>query len=654
MKKFIFTVHNHQPVGNFDHVIREAFEKSYKPFIDLIFKLEYPRVCLHFSGILYEWIEKNFPYYLEMIYIMVKRGQIEILGGGYYEPILSVIPQRDAVEQVKKLSDYILKKFGVMPQGVWLTERVYSPSIIDILAKSSMKYVVVDDTHLMNCGLDDADIKNILLTENGYEKIHIFSIDHHLRYLIPYKPPQHSIDYIKSCKGEIFVMADDGEKFGLWPESYKLVYEEGWLYSFFESIKNSGIEMKTFSQCLSEDKTKKKLVYIPNTSYFEMTQWALDPQTSLNLENFKKTVSPENERFVRGGIFENFFTKYTASNLIRRRVFDLSKKIERSYNPKAADFLYKAECNCGWWHGVFGGIYLPHIRHAIYENLLKSQSIIYKPSSKPLVSIEDFDFDSKDEVIIESDKNYFIFSPSYGGSIVEFSSKIKAVNYSSVMSRVRESYHMKEIRDINGRLINKIDGELYYDWHERRMLLDHFVMPDTDLQSFSKALYPEQGDFIPQEYEFSVNVFNGGAEVRLYRKGTVWYDEFPFSVMVDKLVKISQEDGFDVDYKIRNLSERSQRFVFICELVFGFSSKDVADIKEVNEVSEYIFNDEVRGRVKISFSKPLKLWVFPIMTLSNSEYGVEKTYQGSVVGCVFDEYINHHDWKGFSLSLKVL
>ncbi len=190
MKKFIFAVHNHQPVGNFDHVIREAFEKSYKPFIDLIFKLEYPRVCLHFSGILYEWIEKNFPYYLEMIYTMVKRGQIEILGGGYYEPILSVIPQRDAVEQVKKLSDYILKKFGVMPQGVWLTERVYSPSIIDILAKSSMKYVVVDDTHLMNCGLDDADIKNILLTENGYEKIHIFSIDHHLRYLIPYKPPQ--------------------------------------------------------------------------------------------------------------------------------------------------------------------------------------------------------------------------------------------------------------------------------------------------------------------------------------------------------------------------------------------------------------------------------------------------------------------------------
>ncbi len=202
-------------------------------------------------------------------------------------------------------------------------------------------------------------------------------------------------------------------------------------------------------------KAKKKLVYIPNTSYFEMTQWALDPQTSLRLENFKKTVSPENERFVRGGIFENFFTKYTASNLIRRRVFDLSKKIDRSYNPKAADFLYKAECNCGWWHGVFGGIYLPHIRHAIYENLLKSQSIIYKPSSKPLVSIEDFDFDSKDEVIIESDKNYFIFSPSYGGSIVEFSSKIKAVNYSSVMSRVRESYHMKEIRDINGRLINR-------------------------------------------------------------------------------------------------------------------------------------------------------------------------------------------------------
>ncbi len=654
MKKFIFAVHNHQPVGNFDHVIKEAFEKSYKPFAELIFRLEYPKVCFHFSGIVYEWIEKNFPQYLDMISAMAKRDQIELLTGGYYEPILSVIPQRDAVEQVKKLNDYIFRRFGVVPRGIWIAERVYSPNIINVLTKCGIEYIIVDDTHLMTCGISDSDIKEILITENNGDVVNVFSIDHNLRYLIPYKPPNQSIDYIENSQGSIFVMADDGEKFGLWPESYKLVYEDGWLYNFFESIKNSKLEMKTFSQCLDEHKSRKKLVYMPNTSYFEMTQWSIDPDTSIKLDEFKEKVGAQNKRFVKGGIFENFFTKYPASNMIHRRVFDLSTKLEKNYNLKAADFLYKAECNCGWWHGVFGGIYLPHIRHTIYENLLNCQRLIYIPSSIPSVDICDFDLDGKNEITLETNNNYLIFSPSYGGSIVEFSSKRKAVNYSSVMSRVKESYHMKEIRDINGRVINSIDREICYDWHERRMLLDHFVTPQTSLESFSKASYPEQGDFIPQEYEYSISVFNGGAEIRLYRRGTVWYDDFPFSVMVDKFVKVSNEDGFDADYRIRNLSNRSNRFVFICELVFGFSSKSVADTRDVDGITEYIFNDEVRGIVKLNFSKPTRLWIFPIMTSSSSEAGIEKTYQGSVVGCVFDEYINQGELATFSFSLRVL
>lgn len=655
MKKFVFAVHNHQPVGNFDHVIRQAFELSYKPFIDLVFNLSYPRICFHFSGILYEWLEKNFPQYLDIIAEMVKRGQAEILGGGYYEPILSVIPSQDVIEQVKKLSNYIYKRFGKAPSGLWLTERVYNPKIVSQLVKCGIRYIVVDDTHLFSSGIKEEDVNDIFITENDGDKIYVFTINHNLRYLIPYREPYKTVEYINQFRRGIFVMADDGEKFGLWPKSYKLVYEDGWLKSFFETIKGSDIKMKTFSECLSEHNFKKRLVYIPTTSYFEMTEWALEPDSSIDIERFKNQSPHQYHRFIRGGIFENFFTKYYTSNMIHKRVYELSSKLNKNYTPKAADFLYKAECNCGWWHGVFGGVYLPHIRHAIYENLLECQKRIFCSTNGIDLRIDDIDFDDKKEIEVETENSYFIISPSYGGSLVEFSSKRRCVNYSSVMSRFPEAYHKKEIRDINGNVINNINTEVFYDWHERRMLLDHFISNDTTIDMFLKARYPEQGDFIPQEYKYSIKNFNKDfVNISLLREGTVWYNNFPYRIMIEKDIYITNDDGFDVRYLMKNNSDRSGEFVFLSELAFGFSSESVAPLRDLDMISQYIFYDSVRGNIKLEFSTPLRLWIFPLFTSSNSEGGIETTYQGSVIGCILKSYLNPHQETEFWIKLRVL
>ncbi|MCX7648417.1 MAG: DUF1926 domain-containing protein, partial [Elusimicrobiales bacterium] len=511
MKKIIFTVHNHQPVGNFDYVIREAFEKSYKPFIDLVFDLKYPKICFHFSGILYDWLEKNEPYYLDKIKEMVLRNQIEILSGGYYEPILGVIPERDRISQIKKLNDYINKKFNFSPKGIWLTERVFNPTIPKTLYDCGMEYVVIDDTHLLTSGVEESEVNDCFVTEYEGKKIKIFTINHNLRYLIPYKEPYKTVEYINSFKEGIFTMADDGEKFGLWPESHKLVYEEKWLYNFFETIKNSNIDMARFSDV--SDRKPKKLVYVPNTSYFELSQWALSAEDGNKIEEFRKNAPADLKKFIRGGFFENFFTKYRQSNLIHKRSYLVSELVAKNYDSGAENFLHMAQCNCGWWHGVFGGIYLPHIRAAIYENLLKAQKILFDKSRDNIkTDISDIDADGNEEIIIETKNNFFIFSPYYGGSVTEFSSKNKFVNYSCVMERKKEAYHLKPAKDINGNDINK-NFDYFYDWHNRVMLLDHFVNPSNGLADFSKARYGEQGDFIPQPYSYDLKFSNSQAEL---------------------------------------------------------------------------------------------------------------------------------------------
>src|SRR5436853_426088 len=104
---FVLLLHAHQPLGNFDHVVEEAYRLSYLPFLEVLNKHRGIAVTLHYSGSLLEWIEKHHPEYFGMLRDLVARGQVELLGGGYYEPILVSIPDRDKLAQLDKLSNYL-------------------------------------------------------------------------------------------------------------------------------------------------------------------------------------------------------------------------------------------------------------------------------------------------------------------------------------------------------------------------------------------------------------------------------------------------------------------------------------------------------------------------------------------------------------------
>src|SRR5689334_8389185 len=103
---FCFATHNHQPIGNFDYVFEEAYQKSYLPFFKLASAYEV-RFATHFSGILLDWLKREHPEQIKLIKSMVGDGQMEIISGGYYEPILCVIPEHDRDGQIRRLSEEI-------------------------------------------------------------------------------------------------------------------------------------------------------------------------------------------------------------------------------------------------------------------------------------------------------------------------------------------------------------------------------------------------------------------------------------------------------------------------------------------------------------------------------------------------------------------
>lgn len=641
MVKLVLALHNHQPVGNFDSVLEEGFNLAYKPFFDVLERHPGVRVSVHFSGILYDWLEERHPAYLDRLAELVKAGRLEILSGGYYEPILALLPEEDRRGQVNMMRDYVRRRFASDPAGLWLAERVWEPELAGSLAAMGVGYTALDDIHFFSAGLEEKDLTGRYTTEYAGRHLDVFPINHRLRYLMPFAEPQRTIDYLKGFEGQdaVLVMADDGEKFGLWPGTHDLVYTKGWLEKLFGLLEKNSSWLTTarFTDCLASP--SRGLAYLPTTSYHELSQWALPPEKTRRLAGLWED-SPEDFRpFLRGGYFRNFFTKYPESNRLYRRMLRASRKVGASGSNLGRSALYKAQCNCGYWHGVFGGVYLPHIRMAVYRNILEAESSLPGRRGAPHFELhrEDWDADGRPELLAEGEKANFYFSPAKGGGMWEWDYKPRRVNFGSIVWRHPEAYHADDARGGEGGDQRKAAAEaelkkdLAYDWHPRMCLLDHFLHAETTLQGFEKAAYGEQGDFVLGEYSFKHSEEPAGLLLKFSRDGSVWSGGASCAMRVEKDVHLRHDGSWSAAYRVTNVSGSPAEIWFGPELALAFSGKASCPPGEKRGVREIAFPDPVYGGVELEFSEPLDLWVFPLETVSRSEEGAEKTYQGAVL-----------------------
>ena len=198
----VLLIHAHQPVGNFDDVIERAYQSSYLPFVQLLSRHPLVRVGLHYSGGLLEWIEARHPEYFKDLNQLVEREQIEMAGGGFYEPILIAIPTEDAREQVERLADYLARHFGKRPRGAWLAERVWEPQLPSLLAPAGVEYTLVDDNHFLSAGFDPGQLFGSFVAEDQGHSVRLIPGLKELRYLIPYRDPEEVIGFFRKAADE--------------------------------------------------------------------------------------------------------------------------------------------------------------------------------------------------------------------------------------------------------------------------------------------------------------------------------------------------------------------------------------------------------------------------------------------------------------------
>ena len=451
----LFGVHAHQPVGNFDAVMEEAHVRCYRMFLQTAERYPAFRFAVHFSGWLLDWLMARYPEDMARLAAMTRRGQVEWFGSGDCEPVLASIPHRDRVSQIDALSDKIERLFGQRPKGAWLTERVWESAVVPSLADTGIEYVAVDDYHFLCAGEPAGRLDGHFTTEEDGRRLDLFPISEQARYRLPFSPAEGAVAWLEHLAREghrAAVYFDDIEKFGIWPETYHWVYEQGWLTRFIEGVLASPlIETVTYADFHARQKTRG-IVYLPTTSYIEMNEWTLPARAARTyhalVEQEKHAGRFEDRKaFLRGGMWRNFFMRFPESNWMHKRMLDVSARLAAlpadRRTPAMQAQLHRAQANDAYWHGLFGGLYLPHLRRAVWNNLLALEAALDGVSPPLTLARCDLDCDGHDELFLRGDGLLAVVRADGDAALVELSSHALAHNFGDTLRRHDEVYHDK-------------------------------------------------------------------------------------------------------------------------------------------------------------------------------------------------------------------
>ena len=116
----------------------------YKAFFSGIQAEEKLPLTIFAAGSFLEWQKGKRQAYSMLLNNMLSRKQIELLGGGYYQPYLSLLPASDVIGQIEMMTSAIRTQFGKRPRGLFLTASAWTPSLITPFVRCGMEYCLLD------------------------------------------------------------------------------------------------------------------------------------------------------------------------------------------------------------------------------------------------------------------------------------------------------------------------------------------------------------------------------------------------------------------------------------------------------------------------------------------------------------------------------
>ena len=682
------TLHNHQPVGNFGWVIAETYEQAYLPMLEALERHPGVRVALHYTGPLLGWLRVERPDFVARLAGLAERGQVELVGGGWYEPVLAALPERDRVGQLIRMADEVEATFGRRPRGAWLAERVWEPDLPTALVSAGYDWTVLDDAHFRAAAIPEDDLWGSYTTDDQGKVLTVFGTEQGLRYRIPFADVDDVIGYLRdhaTDDGErLGTMGDDGEKFGAWPTTWEHCWGRGrWVERFFEALDANADWLATVTPSdWTVGHRPVGRVYLPTGSYAEMGEWALPADEALAFGTTLRRARAEHRpeaRWLRGAIWRNFQVRYREINDIHKQMLATSELVETMpdgpIREVARDHLFAGQSNDCYWHGLFGGVYLPDLRVSALARLIAAEDLVTGPGA-PTTTRRDVDLDGREEVVLTGPGQFVTVKLEEGGGISRWDLRAAGHPLAAVMRRRPEAHHETlrrhelakadhaagdghqpsaaegagpaSIHDIVRVKQEGLLEHLRYDAYERRSGLVRILPADTTPEAAASGAAEELADL--RDGAWSLDGLDAGRIV-LRRAGHVRMPAGSAPIQATKTIAIGGgrlDPSLLVEIEIVHRGDPASPPIdallgveWSTMLLGGghnpaawhdvggrrIAHDETARAAEVSRLAAG--NDQLGITVETTTDRPMEAWIAPIQTVSNSEAGFELVYQGS-------------------------
>jgi hypothetical protein len=530
---------NHVPYGSEDAEFEMVYRNRLKPFIVALNNFPKIKAALHYSGVLLHWIEKAHPEFFMLVGDLISRRQVELLGGGFYEPMFPLIPPQDRIGQIEMLTTYIRKQFGKRPLGCWLPAAAWDQSLVGALTASGLGYTFLREQQFLQAGLSGEDLYAPCLTEDQGKLLMVFPV---LNRLTREEASLSGLLEKKAAEippgGErLIVLCPDCFFEGLGVEP--LSEAERNINRFFEELSacETFVEFSTPGKIYKTRRSRKK-------AYFSVS-------AELETEAQPKNV------LIRYPEANGIYAKMTYTHLLINQL-----RGDKSRKQSSQEELWKGQGYDSFCRSAGGGVFRNGVRNAAYRALLEAEKITRKKGVFiPSLMTVDFDLDGEDEYLFQGE-HINCYVKTRGASVFEFDFLPRSWNY-----------------------LDTFGAAAYTEpWKRRSSFTDILASPAVPLDDLTGTEFqPEREDSHEEGSSHERSIRYLGAELweageidKTKKKAEFFLNPPPdgaFSAIAVRKIYYLKKDSLQVTYALSNKGQNPETFNFIPRIDLAFSGE---------------------------------------------------------------------------------
>lgn len=468
-------------------IFEKDYENVYKPAAKFLYSHPEFRMSFAFNGVQIDFLQKEYPEFIEILRELISRRQIEILGGGYYDPAFPLLFPMDRTGQIEFLTSTLRSATGKRPRGITLCASIWDYSLVSCFYNCGMDYVLLDDSLIPD---EKQKFVPLIMSDKG-KTISILPLYQEFKPEIQDDPRDYlnliSKKIAKSSKNSPKPLKEcvKGLNIQFTHEEFQSLLRSGYLEKLYREIceKKDFFDFATPITLVKEAKLRIP-VYIASGMSREVGQWGIEPYRAVKAD-----------RHYPVSIYD-FFQIYPQSRALYDRMLYVSMLVNQSHGDKlrktsAREKLWEAQNGDGFICTSKGAFVSATYRQQAYKKLTEAEKIARQCGEfKETFVSYDYTGDGLNEYICRMNKYFAVISLG-GGAIRELDVLQNSGNFADNLNCVKEF-------------------EGYDDNYERGLFIDHIFSEDefnAYIQNkpsgngiFSKYIYSEL-DFSSQRKE---------------------------------------------------------------------------------------------------------------------------------------------------------